>query len=83
MLAEDFGALKAAVTLAFIGTDPMGIVSSHGRGLGALCDSGKTNSDDPLMFAALIAPNRARDVLYHVVVAPQQTFTGWVERYLR
>ena len=52
---EFFGALKVAVTLAFIGTNLMEIVSPHGRGLGALFDSGKTNSDYPLMFAVLIA----------------------------
>ena len=33
----------------------MEIVSPHGRGLGALFDSGKTNLDYPLMFAVLIA----------------------------
>ncbi|MCB1348642.1 MAG: ABC transporter permease subunit, partial [Maritimibacter sp.] len=48
-LPEFFGALKVAVTLAFIGTNLMEIVSPHGRGLGALFDSGKTNSDYPLM----------------------------------
>ena len=42
-LPEFFGALKVAVTLAFIGTNLMEIVSPHGRGLGALFDSGKTN----------------------------------------
>ena len=35
-LPEFFGALKVAVTLAFIGTNLMEIVSPHGRGLGAL-----------------------------------------------
>ena len=54
-LPEFFGALKVAVTLAFIGTNLMEIVSPHGRGLGALFDSGKTNADYPLMFAVLIA----------------------------
>ena len=34
-LPEFFGALKVAVTLAFIGTNLMEIVSPHGRGLGA------------------------------------------------
>ena len=53
-LPEFFGALKVAVTLAFIGTNLMEIVSPHGRGLGALFDSGKTNADYPLMFAVLI-----------------------------
>ena len=33
-LPEFFGALKVAVTLAFIGTNLMEIVSPHGRGLG-------------------------------------------------
>ena len=54
-IAGIFGALKVAVTLAFIGTNLMEIVSPHGRGLGALFDSGKTNADYPLMFAVLIA----------------------------
>ena len=33
---QSFWALKVAVTLAFIGTNLMEIVSPHGRGLGAL-----------------------------------------------
>src|SRR5690606_23376890 len=48
-LPEFFGALKVAVTLAFIGTNLMEIVEPHGRGLGALFDSGKINADYPLM----------------------------------
>lgn len=63
-LPEFFGALKVAVTLAFIGTNLMEIVSPHGRGLGALFDSGKTNSDYPLMFAVLIALALMGIVLY-------------------
>jgi hypothetical protein len=43
------------VTLAFIGTNLMEIVSPHGRGLGDLFDSGKISADYPLMFAVLIA----------------------------
>ena len=54
-LPEFFGALKVSVTLAFIGTNLVEIVSPHGRGLGALFLSGQTNSDYPLMFAVLIA----------------------------
>ena len=54
-LPEFFGALKVAVTLAFIGTNLVEIVSPHGRGLGALFKSGETNGDYPLMFAVLIA----------------------------
>ena len=67
-LPEFFGALKVAVTLAFIGTNLMEIVSPHGRGLGALFDSGKTNSDYPLMFAVLIALAVLGIALYYVVV---------------
>ena len=66
-LPEFFGALKVAVTLAFIGTNLM-IVSPHGRGLGALFDGGKTNSDYPLMFAVLIALAVLGIALYYVVV---------------
>ncbi|MGB0904994.1 MAG: ABC transporter permease, partial [Mangrovicoccus sp.] len=44
-LPEFFGALKVAVTLAFIGTNLMEIVSPHGRGLGALFDSGKISAN--------------------------------------
>ncbi len=79
-LPEFFGALKVAVTLAFIGTNLMEIVSPHGRGLGALFDSGKTNSDYPLMFAVLIALAALGIVLYYVVVAMEKTFAGWAER---
>lgn len=79
-LPEFFGALKVAVTLAFIGTNLMEIVSPHGRGLGALFDSGKTNSDYPLMFAVLIALALMGIVLYYVVVALEKIFAGWAER---
>ncbi len=79
-LPEFFGALKVAVTLAFIGTNLMEIVSPHGRGLGALFDSGKTNSDYPLMFAVLVALAALGIVLYYVVVALEKTFAGWAER---
>ena len=75
-----FGALKVAVTLAFIGTNLMEIVSPHGRGLGALFDSGKTNSDYPLMFAVLIALALMGIVLYYVVVVLEKIFAGWAER---
>jgi NitT/TauT family transport system permease protein len=79
-LPEFFGALKVAVTLAFIGTNLMEIVSPHGRGLGALFDSAKTNSDYPLMFAVLIALAALGIVLYYIVVALEKTFAGWAER---
>jgi NitT/TauT family transport system permease protein len=79
-LPEFFGALKVAVTLAFIGTNLMEIVSPHGRGLGALFDSAKTNSDYPLMFAVLIALAFLGIVLYYVVVALEKIFAGWAER---
>jgi NitT/TauT family transport system permease protein len=79
-LPEFFGALKVAVTLAFIGTNLMEIVSPHGRGLGALFDSGKTNSDYPLMFAVLIALAALGIVLYYFVVWLERIFAGWAER---
>lgn len=79
-LPEFFGALKVAVTLAFIGTNLMEIVSPHGRGLGALFDSGRTNSDYPLMFAVLIALAFLGIVLYYVVVVLEKIFAGWAER---
>ena len=79
-LPEFFGALKVAVTLAFIGTNLMEIVSPHGRGLGALFDSGKTNSDYPLMFSVLIALAFLGIVLYYVVVVLEKIFAGWAER---
>jgi len=79
-LPEFFGALKVAVTLAFIGTNLMEIVSPHGRGLGALFDSGKTNSDYPLMFAVLIALAVLGIALYYVVVMLEKIFAGWAER---
>ena len=79
-LPEFFGALKVSVTLAFIGTNLMEIVSPHGRGLGALFDSGKTNSDYPLMFAVLIALAFLGIVLYYIVVALEKIFAGWADR---
>ena len=79
-LPEFFGALKVAVTLAFIGTNLMEIVSPHGRGLGALFDSGKTNSDYPLMFAVLISLGELGIALYYVVVVLERIFAGWAER---
>lgn len=79
-LPEFFGALKVAVTLAFIGTNLMEIVSPHGRGLGALFDSGKTNADYPLMFAVLIALAVLGIALFYVVVVLEKIFAGWAER---
>ena len=79
-LPEFFGALKVAVTLAFIGTNLMEIVSPHGRGLGALFDSGKTNADYPLMFAVLIGLAILGIALYYVVVVLEKIFAGWAER---
>ena len=78
-LPEFFGALKVSVTLAFIGTNLMEIVSPHGRGLGALFDSGKTNADYPLMFAVLIALALLGIFLYYIVVALEKVFAGWAE----
>lgn len=79
-LPEFFGALKVAVTLAFIGTNLVEIVSPHGRGLGALFKSGETNGDYPLMFAVLIALAFLGIVLYYVVVILERMFAGWAER---
>ncbi|MBP1805209.1 ABC transporter permease [Rubellimicrobium aerolatum] len=79
-LPEFFGALKVAVTLAFIGTNLVEIVSPHGRGLGALFQSGATNGDYPLMFAVLIALAALGILLYYAVVFLERTFAGWAER---
>ena len=79
-LPEFFGALKVAVTLAFIGTNLMEIVEPHGRGLGHLFDSGKINADYPLMFAVLIALAVLGILLYYVVVFLERIFAGWAER---
>ncbi|WP_210530457.1 ABC transporter permease [Rubellimicrobium arenae] len=79
-LPEFFGALKVAVTLAFIGTNLVEIVSPHGRGLGALFQSGATNGDYPLMFAVLIALAALGIALYYAVVALERVFAGWAER---
>ncbi len=79
-LPEFFGALKVAVTLAFIGTNLVEIVSPHGRGLGALFKSGETNANYPLMFAVLIALAVLGILLYYAVVALEKIFAGWAER---
>lgn len=79
-LPEFFGALKVSVTLAFIGTNLVEIVSPHGRGLGALFKSGETNGDYPLMFAVLIALALLGILLYYAVVALERIFAGWAER---
>jgi NitT/TauT family transport system permease protein len=79
-LPEFFGALKVAVTLAFIGTNLMEIVEPHGKGLGHLFDSGKISADYPLMFAVLIALAFLGIVLYYVVVWLESVFAGWAER---
>ncbi|MFO6465777.1 ABC transporter permease [Jannaschia sp. KMU-145] len=79
-LPEFFGALKVSVTLAFIGTNLMEIVSPHGKGLGALFDSGRTNADYPLMFAVLIALAVLGIALFYVVVFLERIFAGWAER---
>ena len=79
-LPEFFGALKVAVTLAFIGTNLMEIVEPHGRGLGHLFDSGKISADYPLMFAVLIALAILGIFLYYVVIILERIFAGWAER---
>jgi NitT/TauT family transport system permease protein len=79
-LPEFFGALKVSVTLAFIGTNLVEIVSPHGRGLGALFKSGETNGDYPLMFAVLIALAFLGIILYYAVVYLEKIFAGWAER---
>ncbi|SFM85006.1 NitT/TauT family transport system permease protein [Thioclava dalianensis] len=79
-LPEFFGALKVSVTLAFIGTNLVEIISPHGKGLGALFQSGATNGDYPLMFAVLIALAFLGIVLYYAVVALERIFAGWAER---
>ncbi|SLN46225.1 Bicarbonate transport system permease protein CmpB [Roseivivax jejudonensis] len=79
-LPEFFGALKVAVTLAFIGTNLVEIVSPHGRGLGALFLSAQTNSNYPLMFAVLIALAVLGIALYYAVIFLERTFAGWAEQ---
>lgn len=79
-LPEFFGALKVAVTLAFIGTNLVEIVSPHGRGLGALFLSGQTNANFPLMFAVLIALATLGIILFYAVVILERIFAGWAER---
>ncbi|OWY10915.1 MULTISPECIES: ABC transporter permease [Thioclava] len=79
-LPEFFGALKVSVTLAFIGTNLVEIISPHGKGLGALFLSGQTNGDYPLMFAVLIALAFLGILLYYAVVALEKVFAGWAER---
>ena len=79
-LPEFFGALKVAVTLAFIGTNLMEIIEPHGKGLGHLFDSGKISADYPLMFTVLIALAFLGIVLYYIVVAFERIFAGWAER---
>ena len=79
-LPEFFGALKVAVTLAFIGTNLMEIVEPHGKGLGHLFDSGKISSDYPLMFSVLIALAILGIMLFYVVVFLERIFAGWAER---
>jgi len=79
-LPEFIGALKVALTLAFIATNPMEIASPQGGGLGALFASGKTNSNDPLMFAVLIALAGFGIVLSDIMVGPEKMSAGWAER---
>jgi NitT/TauT family transport system permease protein len=79
-LPEFFGALKVAVTLAFIGTNLVEIITPHGRGLGHLFQSAQINSDFPLMFAVLIALAVLGIFLYYIVVALERIFAGWAER---
>ena len=79
-LPEFFGALKVAVTLAFIGTNLVEIIEPHGRGLGHLFDSAKISSDYPLMFAVLLALALMGIALYYIVIMLEQVFAGWAER---
>ena len=79
-LPEFFGALKVAVTLAFIGTNLVEIIEPHGMGLGHLFDSGKINADYPLMFAVLLALAFLGILLFYAVVLLEKIFAGWAEK---
>jgi len=58
----------------------MEIVSPRGRGLGALFDNRKTNSDYPLMFTVLIALAILGIALYYIIVLLERIFASWAER---
>ncbi len=79
-LPEFFGALKVAVTLAFIGTNLMEIVSPHGRGLGALFDSGRISADYPLMFAIAVHVAALGILLFLRGCGARAYLRGWAER---
>ena len=82
-LSELLGALKVVMTLAFISRNLVEIISPHGRGLGALFQSGTTNGDHPPMFAVLIALAALGILLYWAVVAWSASSPAVSSRKLR
>ena len=74
-LPSSFGALKVAVTLAFIGTNLMEIVSPQWPGSLATCSiRAASNADYPLMFAVLFALAALGILLFYFVVFLERIF---------
>ena len=91
-LPEFFGALKVAVTLAFIGTNLMEIVEPHGRGLGHLfVDAGveahlgdavavaHVDEDGPTVVAVGLHPAHQHDCLPDMLFAQLSAVVGALE----
>ena len=76
-----FWRFEGSCNISFYWHKSDGVVSPHGRGLGALFDSGKTNSDYPLMFAVLIALAILGIALYYVIVVLERIFADWADRH--
>jgi len=74
-----FGALKVAVTLAFVGAVVSETVGAN-RGIGFLMLSAQANFQVPLVFAGLMALAVEGIVLYAITALIEMRFTGWAFR---
>jgi NitT/TauT family transport system permease protein len=74
-----FGALKVAITLAFVGAVLSETVGSN-SGLGNLMSVAGTNFNMPLVFACLLALAVEGIAMYAVFAYVERRFTRWAFR---
>ena len=72
-----FDALKVAMPLAFVGATLVEIVDPHEAGLGELLNSGRADSDMPLMLAILVVQGILVGILYFVAAKLRDAFANW------
>lgn len=74
-----FGALKIAITLAFVGTVVAETVASN-KGIGYLMITAGSQMRMSLVFAGLLAISAMAMVMYGAMALLEKRFTGWAHR---